>query len=74
MKLKRLKNRLKDNDIELEFDFHYLKRVVKEIGPEKNKTKSLNNKIISEITPSVSKAILEGKKKIKLSVEKVKIK
>ena len=48
MKLKRLKNRLEDNDIDL------------------------SKKILSEINPYISSAILKGEKNIKLFVEKTK--
>ena len=66
MKLKRIKNRIKDNDIGLEFDFAYLRGIVSQLKTEKNKTEALNKKILSEIMPNISKAILKGSQKIKL--------
>jgi len=66
MKLKRIKNRIKDNDIGLEFDFAYLCGIVSQLKAEKNKTEALNKKILSEIMPNISKAILKGSQKIKL--------
>ena len=70
MKLKRLKNRLKDNDINLTFDFNYIQRTIKSILKEKIKIEALSNKILSEITPFVSSSILKGEKNIKLLIEK----
>ncbi len=66
MQLKRIKNRIKDNDIGLEFDFAYLRGIVSQLKTEKNKTEALNKKILSEIMPNISKAILKGSQKIKL--------
>ena len=66
MKLKILKNRLKDNDIELEFNFNYLRKIADELKSEKNKAEALNKKIQSEIMPSISAVILRGNQKIKL--------
>ena len=71
-KLKRLKNRLRDNDINLEFDFDYIFNTVDKIGKVKNKTEALSNKILSEITPHISDAILSGEENVKLFVEKKK--
>tara|TARA_Y100000592_G_C5247429_1_gene211217 strand:- start:101 stop:442 length:342 start_codon:yes stop_codon:yes gene_type:complete len=70
MKLKRLKNRLKDNGVELNFDFKYIKSIIDSLYNEKVKIESLNKKILSEITTYVSNSILEGNKKIQLSIEK----
>ena len=70
MKLKRLKNRLEDNDIYLNFDFDYIKRVTEEICKSKNKTEALNKKILSEITPYISDKTLKGDKNIELFVDK----
>ena len=70
MKLKILKNRLKDNDIGLEFDFNYLKEMISQLKEEKNKAEALNKKILSEITPCISGAVLKGEQNIKLCVEK----
>ena len=72
MKLKRLKNKLEDNDINLKVDFKYIKDTVDQVKKEKNKTEALNKKILSEINPYISSAILKGKKNIKLFVEKTK--
>jgi len=66
MKLKILKNRLKDNNIELKFDFNYLRKIISPLKTEKNKAEALNKKIISEIMPSISEVILKGDQKIKL--------
>jgi ATP-dependent Clp protease ATP-binding subunit ClpA len=70
MKLNRLKNRLQDHEINLNFNFTYLKETVAQIEAQKNKTEALIKKILSEINSRVSKAILKGEKKIELSVEK----
>ena len=70
MKLKRLKNRLKDNEVELNFDFKYIKSIIDSLSNEKVKIEALNKKILSEITTYVSNSILEGNKKIQLSIEK----
>ena len=70
MKLKRLKNSLQDNNIILEFDFKYIQEKVEQIKNEKNKTEALNKKILSEINPFISEAILNGDEKIKLFIEK----
>ena len=70
MKLKRLKNRLEDNDIYLNFDFDYIKRVTEQICKSKNKTEALNKKILSEITPYISDKTLKGDKNIELFVDK----
>ena len=72
MKLKRLKNRLEDNNINLEVDFKYIKEAVDQVKSERNKTEALSKKILSEITPYVSSAILKGQQSIKLCVEKSK--
>ena len=72
MKLKRLKNRLKDNDINLSFDFNYIQQTIKSILKEKIKIEALSKKILSEITPFVSDSILKGEKNIKLFIEKNK--
>ena len=72
MKLKKLKNRLEDNDIDLKVDFEYIKDAVDQVKKEKNKTEALSKKILSEINPYISSAILKGKKNIKLFVEKTK--
>ena len=72
MKLKRLKNRLEDNDIDLKVDFEYIKEAVDQVKKEKNKTEALSKKILSEINPYISSAILKGEKNIKLFVEKTK--
>ena len=69
-KLHRLKNRLKDNDIELTFDFDYIKEIVNQIQKEKVKVDALSKKVLSEITPFVSGKVLSGEKNIKLFVEK----
>lgn len=69
-KLVRLKNRLKDNDIELIFNFSYIKDIVSQIVREKVKVDALSKKILSEITPFVSERVLSGEKNIKLFVEK----
>jgi ATP-dependent Clp protease ATP-binding subunit ClpA len=69
-KLNRLKNRLKDNDIELTFDFDYIKEIVNQIQKEKVKVDALSKKVLSEITPFVSGKVLSGEKNIKLFVEK----
>jgi len=69
MKLKRLKNTLQDNDICLDFTFQYIKAIIEKLSKAKNKTEALNKKILSEITPLVSKCILNGQKNIKLSVD-----
>ena len=66
MKLKGLKNRLKDNDIELEFNFNYLKEIINQLKSEKNKAEALNKKILSEVMPSISNTVLKGDQKIKL--------
>ena len=66
MKLKVLKNRLKDNDIDLKFNFNYLREVISQLKSEKNKAEALNKKILSEIMPSISDTILKGDQKIKL--------
>ena len=73
MKLKRLKNRLKDNNIELSFSFDYIFDTVCQIEKEKNKTEALSNKILSEITPHISDAILRGEETIELCVEKERV-
>mgnify|MGYP003116773747 FL=1 len=73
MKLKRLKNRLKDNDIELNFDFKYIKSIIDSLSNEKVKIEALNKKILSEITPYVSSSILDGNKKIQLLIEKERV-
>tara|TARA_B100000963_G_scaffold67137_2_gene55283 strand:+ start:67232 stop:69574 length:2343 start_codon:yes stop_codon:yes gene_type:complete len=73
MKLKRLKNRLKDSDIELNFDFKYIKSIIDSLSNEKVKIEALNKKILSEITPYVSSSILDGNKKIQLLIEKHRI-
>ena len=65
-----LKNRLKDNDIELTFDFDYIKEIVNQIQKEKVKVDALSKKVLSEITPFVSGKVLSGEKNIKLFVEK----
>tara|TARA_Y100000401_G_C8324665_1_gene227453 strand:- start:166 stop:2508 length:2343 start_codon:yes stop_codon:yes gene_type:complete len=70
MKLKRLKNRLKDNDINLSFDFKYIKQTIKSIINENVKIEALSKKILSEITPFVSDSVLKGEKNIKLFIEK----
>ena len=70
MKLKRLKSRLKDNDINLTFDFNYIQQIIKSILKEQVKIEALSNKILSEITPFVSDSILKGQKNIKLFIEK----
>ena len=70
MKLKRLKSRLKDNDINLTFDFNYIQQIIKGILKEQIKIEALSNKILSEITPFVSDSILKGKKNIKLFLDK----
>ena len=70
MKLKRLKSRLKDNDINLTFDFNYIQQIIKSISKEQVKIEALSNKILSEITPFVSDSILKGQKNIKLFIEK----
>jgi ATP-dependent Clp protease ATP-binding subunit ClpA len=70
MKLKRLKNRLKDNDIDLSFDFEYIKQTIKSILNENVKIEALSKKILSEITPFVSDSVLKGEKNIKLFIEK----
>ena len=70
MKLKRLKNRLKDNDIDLTFDFKYINQIIKSILKEKIKVEALSKKILSEITPFVSDSVLKGEKNIKLFIEK----
>ena len=70
MKLKRLKNRLKDNDIDLTFDFKYINQTIKSILKEKIKVEALSKKILSEITPFVSDSVLKGEKNIKLFIEK----
>ena len=72
MKLKRLKNRLQDNDINLKVDFKYIKEAVDQVKKEKNKTEALSKKILSEITPHISSAILNGEENIKLFVEKTR--
>jgi len=69
-KLSRLKNRLKDNNIELTFNFNYIKDIVSQIKSEKVKVDALSKKILSEITPFVSERVLSGEKNIKLFVEK----
>jgi ATP-dependent Clp protease ATP-binding subunit ClpC len=66
MKLKRLKNRIKDNDIDLKFNFNYLREIISQLKSEKNKAEALNKKILSEIMPSISDAILKGNQKINL--------
>ena len=63
-------NRLKDNDIELTFDFDYIKEIVNQIQKEKVKVDALSKKVLSEITPFVSGKVLSGEKNIKLFVEK----
>jgi len=73
MKLKRLKNRLKDSDIELNFDFKYIKSIIDSLSNEKVKIEALNKKILSEITPYVSSSILDGNKKIQLLIEKQRV-
>ena len=70
MKLKRLKNRLQDNDINLSFDFEYIKETIKSILNENIKIEALSKKILSEITPFVSDSVLKGEKNIKLFIEK----
>jgi ATP-dependent Clp protease ATP-binding subunit ClpA len=70
MKLKRLKSRLKDNDINLTFDFNYIQQIIKSILKKQVKIEALSNKILSEITPFVSDSILKGQKNIKLFIEK----
>ena len=70
MKLKRLKNRLKDNDIDLSFDFEYIKQTIKSILNENVKIEALSKKILSEVTPFVSDSVLKGEKNIKLFIEK----
>jgi ATP-dependent Clp protease ATP-binding subunit ClpA len=74
MKLKRLKNRLKDNDIILSFDNDYINATIKSILHEKIKVEALSKKIVSEITPFVSDSILKGEKNIKLFIDKSKTK
>ena len=69
-KLSRLKNRLKDNNIELTFNFNYIKDIVSQIKSEKVKVDALSKKILSEITPFISERVLSGEKNIKLFVEK----
>ena len=69
-KLNRLKNRLKDSDIDLTFDFNYIKEIVNQIQKEKFKVDALSKKVLSEITPFVSGRVLSGEKNIKLFVEK----
>jgi ATP-dependent Clp protease ATP-binding subunit ClpA len=69
-KLSRLKNRLKDNNIELTFNFNYIKDIVSQIKREKVKVDALSKKILSEITPFISERVLSGEKNIKLFVEK----
>ena len=69
-KLNRLKNRLKDNNIDLTFNFDYIKNIVSQIQKEKVKVDALSKKILSEITPFVSGKVLSGEKNIKLFVEK----
>jgi ATP-dependent Clp protease ATP-binding subunit ClpE len=73
MKLKRLKNRLKDNGIELSFSFDYIFDTVNQIQKEKNKTEALSKKILSEITPHISDSILRGEETIELCVEKERV-
>ena len=74
MKLKRLKNRLNDNDIILSFDNDYINATIKSILHEKIKVEALSKKIVSEITPFVSDSILKGEKNIKLFIDKSKTK
>ena len=69
-KLNRLKNRLKDNNIELTFNFNYIKHIVSQIDKEKIKVDALSKKMLSEITPFVSERVLSGEKNIELFVEK----
>ncbi len=70
MKLKRLKSRLKDNDIELSFDFKYINQTIKSIIKERVKVEALSKKILSEITPFISDSVLKGEKNIKLFIDK----
>ena len=70
MKLNRLKDRLKDNDINLSFDFDYINSVIKSLSSEKAKIQVLNKKILSEITPFISNRILNGENNVKLFIEK----
>ena len=65
-KLKRIKKNLKSNDIDLIFDFKFIKETVSKIQKEKSKVSALNKKIAKEITPLISKKILKGKLQIKL--------
>lgn len=69
-KLCRLKNRLKDNDIKLTFNFDYIKDIILQVQNAKIKVDALSKKILSEITPYVSERVLSGEKNIKLFVEK----
>ena len=73
MKLKRLKNRLEDNDISLNFNFEYIKNIVTELKDDKNKTQALSEKILSEITPYISETILSGEEEVKLLVDKKQV-
>ena len=65
-KLKTIKKNLKSNDIDLVFDFKFIKETVSKIQKEKSKVSALNKKIAKEITPLISKKILKGKLQIKL--------
>tara|TARA_R100000005_G_C4994823_1_gene201761 strand:- start:225 stop:2573 length:2349 start_codon:yes stop_codon:yes gene_type:complete len=73
MKLKRLKNRLEDNDISLNVNFEYIKNIVNELKDDKNKTQALSEKILSEITPYISETILSGEEEVKLLVDKKQV-
>ena len=65
-KLKKIKNNLKSNDIDLIFDFEFIKETVSKIQEEKFRVSALNKKIAKEITPLISKKILKGELQIKL--------
>ena len=70
MKLKTLKNNLKENNINLEFGFKYIYKKIEEIKGKKSPIKKLNDVISSEVKPFISKSISDGTDKIKLYVEK----
>ena len=65
-KLKTIKKNLKSNDIDLVFDFKFIKKTVSKIRKEKFRVNALNDKITKDITPLISEKILKGKSRIKL--------
>ena len=65
-KLKKIKKNLKSNDIDLIFDFEFIKETVSKIQEEKFRVSALNKKIAKEITSLISKKILKGELQIKL--------